>query len=208
MHSLMKDGKVWSYDFRLAVVVTVSTLVLILTHYYRIPLEFPKITDFVFYLLIPLTISYLLLRDKPTDYGICVGNWKLALFSIVLCLCIMAGAIYAVAHLPSFENYYELPKDKNLGRLFFNSALDLFAWEFLFRGYMLFGLEKSIGRSAIFIQAIPFALRHIGKPEVEAITALFGGYILGYIGYRTRSFLPCFIIHFGIYVMMRVFASS
>jgi membrane protease YdiL (CAAX protease family) len=194
------------YDFKLVVVVTVSTLVLILEHYHSIPLQFPEVTQIVYYLLIPLSISFLLFKEKPSDYGIRLGNWKLALASIVICLSIMAVVIYAVAHLQAFKDYYRLSEDVNLGRLFFNAALYFFAWEFLFRGYMLFGLEKSIGRSAIFVQAIPFALLHIGKPQLEALTALFGGFILGYIGYRTRSFLPCFFIHLGIYIMMRVFA--
>ena len=196
------------FDFKLVVVVTVSTLVLILEDYHSIPLEFPEITPLVFYLVIPLSINCLLFKERPSDYGVCLGNWKLALVSIVLCLSIMAVVVYAVAHLQDFKDYYELQEGVDLGRLFFNNVLYFLSWEFLFRGYMLFGLEKSIGRSAIFVQAIPFALLHIGNPQLEALTALFGGFILGYIGYRTRSFLPCFFIHFGIYVMMRVFASS
>jgi membrane protease YdiL (CAAX protease family) len=83
----------------------------------------------------------------------------------------------------------------------------MFAWEFLFRGYMLFGLEKSIGKSAIFVQAIPFVLLHFGKPFLEMLACIPGGFVLGYVSYRTRSFLPCFIIHFGIYVMMFFFTN-
>jgi len=88
-----------------------------------------------------------------------------------------------------------------------NHALGMFAWEFLFRGYMLFGLEKSIGKSAIFVQAIPFVLLHLGKPFLETLACIPGGFILGYVAYRTRSFLPCFIIHFGIYAMMIFFTN-
>ncbi len=203
----MRHNKMREHDFKLIVAVTVSTFVLILEHYHHIPPQFPEITPLVFYVFIPLSISCLLFREKPSDYGICLGKWKLALVSVALCLSIMAVVIYIVADLQAFEIYYKLPESTNWGRLFINIALYLFSWEFIFRGYMLFGLEKAIGSSAIFIQAIPFALLHTGKPELEALTAFFGGCILGYISYRTRSFLPCFVIHFGIYTMMRVFAS-
>ncbi|MEA1872216.1 MAG: CPBP family intramembrane glutamic endopeptidase [Chloroflexota bacterium] len=89
-----------------------------------------------------------------------------------------------------------------------STALYMFAWGFLFRGYMLFGLEKSIGKSAIFVQAIPFVLLHLGKPFLETLACIPGGFIFGYVAYRTRSFLPCFIIHLGIYAMMVFFANS
>lgn len=202
----MKDGRIRGYDCRLAVIVTVSTFVLILEHYYHIGPEFPEITPLVFYVFIPLSVSYMLSGEKPSDFGICAGDWKLGLVLVVVSLSVMAVVIYAVADLHDFENYYRLPENTNWGKLIVDAALYMFSWEFIFRGYMLFGMEKTIGRSAIFVQAIPFALLHIGKPELEALTTLFGGYILGYISYRTRSFLPCFVIHFGLYIMMRAFA--
>jgi membrane protease YdiL (CAAX protease family) len=193
-------------NFKLIVVVTVSTIVLLLEDYHRIPLRFPACTQIIFYLLIPLLINCLLFREKPSDYGFCLGNWKLGLLSIAICLSIMVGVIYTVAHLESFSSFYKLSKNANLSKLFLANALYLFSWEFLFRGYMLFGLTQSIGKNAIFIQAIPFALLHSGKVELEALTSLFGGYVLGYISYWTGSFLPCFVIHMGIYVMMRLFS--
>lgn len=204
----MNRGKMREFDLKLIVIVTVSTFVLIFEHYHSIPPDFPEITPLVFYVFIPLSISWLLLREKPTDYGIRLGDWKLVLISVVLCLSVMTIVIYAVASLQTFENYYRLPEDTNWGRFLLDAAFYLFSWEFIFRGYMLFGLEESTGKNAIFIQSIPFALLHIGKPELEALTTFFGGCILGYISYRTRSFLPCFIIHFGIYTMMHVFTGS
>ena len=201
----MKSGRILGYDYKLALIVTVSTFVLILEHYHYIGPQFPEITPLVFYVVIPLSISYLLFREKPSDFGIRAGNWKLGLISVVVCLSIMAVVIYGIADLQDFKDYYRLPKDINWGKLYIDTAFFMFSWEFIFRGYMLFGLEKEVGKTAIFSQAIPFALLYTGKPELEALTALFGGYILGYISYRTRSFLPCFVIHFGLYMMMRVF---
>jgi len=108
--------------------------------------------------------------------------------------------------LPEFRSYYQM-HDIDWPELLRNHSLYMFAWEFLFRGYMLFGLEKSIGKSAIFVQTIPFVLLHLGKPILETLACIPGGFILGYVAYRTRSFLPCFIIHLGIYVMMVFFTN-
>jgi hypothetical protein len=43
---------------------------------------------------------------------------------------------------------------------------------------------------------------------LETLFCIPGGALLGYIAYRTRSFLPCFVIHVGIYVMIILFANS
>ena len=119
----------------------------------------------------------------------------------------MALILYRVGKMPEFRSYYHRYAI-DWSKLLLNAALYMFAWEFLFRGYMLFGLEKSIGKSAIFVQAIPFVLLHLGKPFLETLACIPGGFIFGYVAHRTRSFLPCFIIHFGIYAMMFFFTNS
>jgi len=124
----------------------------------------------------------------------------------MVCLAAMALILYGAGKMPEFRSYYHR-NAIDWSELLLNTALYMFAWEFVFRGYMLFGLEKSIGKSAIFVQAIPFVLLHLGKPFLETLFCIPGGFILGYVAYRTRSFLPCFIIHFGIYVMMIFFTN-
>lgn len=74
----------------------------------------------------------------------------------------------------------------------------MFTWEFFFRGYMLFGLEKKLGRASILVQAIPFAIMHYRKPPLEAYGSIFAGIFLGIIALRARSFLPCALLHFGV----------
>ncbi|MCB9250428.1 MAG: CPBP family intramembrane metalloprotease [Ignavibacteriales bacterium] len=73
--------------------------------------------------------------------------------------------------------------------------LFLFSWEFIFRGFILFGLEKRFGLYAIFIQMIPFVILHNGKPFLETFASIFGGLFLGYLALRTRSILYGFLIH-------------
>jgi membrane protease YdiL (CAAX protease family) len=196
----IKNRMLWGYDLNLIAVVSISTLVLVLDHYYRIDIVFP-LSNLIYYLFIPLAAGFLLFRDKPWDYGIRIGRWKLAIILTTVTLAAFLLIIYAVSKRPDFYSYYhrsfiDWPK------FLLNTALYLFAWEFIFRGYMLFGLEKSIGINAIFVQTIPFVLLHFGKPFLETLACIPEGFIFGYIAYRTRSFLPCFIIHFGIYTLM------
>jgi membrane protease YdiL (CAAX protease family) len=207
MPKYIKNRTLWGYDLNLVAVVCISTLVLVLKHYNPLHIDFPRATELIYYLLVPLAAGWLLFRDKPWDYGIRIGRWKSSIILTAVCLAAMALILYAVGKMPEFRSYYHMYAI-DWPDFLLNRALYMFAWEFLFRGYMLFGLEKSIGKSAIFVQAIPFVLLHLGKPFLETLACIPGGFIFGYVAYRTRSFLPCFIIHFGIYVMMIFFANS
>ena len=206
MQRYIKNRILRGYDLNLIAVVGISTLVLVLEHYRPLDIDFPRATELIYYLLIPLAAGWLLFRDKPWDYGIRIGRWKASIILTVVCLAAMALILYRVGKMPEFRSYYHVHAI-DWPELLLSYALYMFAWEFLFRGYMLFGLEKSIGKSAIFVQAIPFVLLHLGKPFLETLACIPGGFIFGYVAYRTRSFLPCFIIHFGMYMMMIYFVN-
>jgi len=206
MQTYLKNRIVKGYDLNLIAVVGISTLVLVLRRYYPLDIDFPRATQLIYYLLVPLAAGYLLFRDKPWDYGIRIGLWKSAIILTIVSLGAMALILYGTGKIPEFRSYYQM-RNIDWPELLVSHALYMFSWEFLFRGYMLFGLEKSIGKSAIFVQTIPFVLLHLGKPFLETLACIPGGFLLGYIAYRTRSFLPCFIIHFGIYVMMVLFTN-
>ena len=63
-------------------------------------------------------------------------------------------------------DYYALRNpsgDQGLGVAL--SGLQMFAWEFLFRGFLLFALADLFGPYAMWIQTVPFAMAHFGKPE-------------------------------------------
>jgi len=210
MQTYIKNRTLGGYDLNLLAVVSISTLVLVLERYHPLNIDFPRASELIYYLLIPLAAGWLLFRDKPRDYGIRIGHWKSAIILTAACLAAMALILYGVSKMPEFRSYYHRYAI-DWPELLLDTALYMFAWEFLFRGYMLFGLEKSIGKSAIFVQAIPFVLLHmlcIEKPFLETLACIPGGFIFGYVAYRTRSFLPCFIIHFGMYMMMVSFVNA
>jgi membrane protease YdiL (CAAX protease family) len=86
------------------------------------------------------------------------------------------------------------------GRLAFHESvmcLYMLAWEWFFRGFLLFGLKKIMPAwVAGFVQASLFAALHYGKPPIELISSFFGGLLLAGVALRYRSVLPCFLVHF------------
>lgn len=207
MKKYITNRLVLGYDANLVAVVVVSTLVLVLRRYYPLDMGLPQGTALIYYVLIPLMSGLVLFRDRPSDYGIRIGHWRASIALAVVCLALMVPVLYVGAQMSSFRSYYSMG-DVDWFDLLLNTALFMFAWEFLFRGYMLFGLERSIGKSAIFVQTIPFVLLHFGKPFLETVLCIPGGIFLGYVAYRTRSMLPCFVIHVGMYMTMVLFANS
>jgi len=80
------------------------------------------------------------------------------------------------------------------------------AWEFYFRGFLLFGLTERFGAvNAILIQTISSCLIHIGKPEGEIIGSIVVGILFGMIALRSRSIRYVFIIHAAIGVLTDIF---
>lgn len=68
-------------------------------------------------------------------------------------------------------------------------------WEYLWRGFVLFGTARSFGVMAIFIQAMPFAIMHFDKPLIEALLSIVGGVALGALVWRAKSFWIAVPIH-------------
>lgn len=83
-------------------------------------------------------------------------------------------------------------------------GLDFVTVEFLFRGFMVIGLMHVVGRRAVLAMAVVYCFLHFGKPAGEAISSIFGGYILGVIAFETRSIWGGIIVHLGIAWMMEI----
>ena len=66
------------------------------------------------------------------------------------------------------------------------------------------GLAQILGRHAVLPMAVIYCFLHTGKPPGEAISSIFGGYILGVIAYETKSIWGGIIVHVGIAWMMEV----
>jgi membrane protease YdiL (CAAX protease family) len=198
-------------NLRVAIILIASTLLLIISHYHRL-LEDDTLSSFLLYFLIPLGVILLLFRDDPRRFGLTLGNWRKGVFFCVLGIALMAVVIALLAQLEEFQRYYsigifERPQAARIVEFALRQGIYMFSWEFIFRGFMLFGMKERFGNLAVWIQAIPFAIMHLGKPELETLSTIFGGAAFGYIDLESGSVLPSFVIHWAIYLMM-VFAAA
>jgi hypothetical protein len=85
-------------------------------------------------------------------------------------------------------------------------GLDFITVEFLFRGFMVIGMAHLLGRKCILPMITAYCFIHFGKPAGEAISSIFGGYVLGVIALETRSIWGGIIVHMGIAWMMELAA--
>ena len=178
------------FDWKVVTITVVSTLLLIVSYYHRFTSN-RGIDQTILYLVIPMLIILLAFREDPREYGFGLGDWKAGLLITVLAILLIAPVLWLVARSGSMQTYYE----KQAGGLPWNTFLDLLGWEFLFRGWILFGYLRKFGPEAIWLQAVPFAIMHLTKPEIETLSTIFGGFVFGWVAYRTRSFLYPFLIH-------------
>ncbi len=188
MKSLL--GQRLQFDWKIVAVTIVSTLLLMVDAYHRLTPN-KGYDRIILYLLIPLIIVLVIFRENPREYGFTLGDWKAGLIITGIAILLIAPVLWLVAHGGAMTDYYE----SQLAGLPWNTFIDLFGWEFFFRGFILFAYARKFGAEALWLQAVPFALAHIGKPEVETLSTIFGGFAFGWIAYRTRSFLYPFIVH-------------
>lgn len=164
-----------------------------------------------FYLALPL-LSLILLRLSPSKVGFGMGPARLWLRDIGILYLVMLPLVYLASRQAGFQRSYPFFAFERLGTgsLLLGlgiRAVGMFAWEFICRGYLLFGFERRVGGpAAIAIQTIPFAVMHVGKPAPEAIGSIIAGIVLGIIALRNRSFIPGAILHWAVAATLDVFA--
>ena len=197
-------GEKLTFDWKIVSITIISTLLLMMDYYHRFTAH--KYWDrVILYLVIPLMIIVIFFRENPKEYGFSLGDWKAGLVITAIGILIMAPVIYYLGSgNPSMQDYYK-PYVKGLP---WNTFLDLIGWEFLFRGWILFGYARKFGPEALWIQAVPFALMHNGKPELETMSTIFGGFAFGWVAYRTKSFVWPFLIHWFIATFIIVVAAG
>jgi membrane protease YdiL (CAAX protease family) len=186
-------GERLRFDRNVAVVTIISTLLLIVDAYFRITPS--KTYDrLLLYLLIPLLVVLVVLRGRPAEYGFGLGDWRAGLALTGLGVLLSAPLIWFAARQPAMQAYYA----SQLTGVPWTTFLELIGWEFFFRGFLLWTYVRRFGPDGIWLQAVPFALAHIGKPSLETLSTIFGGFAFGWLGYRTRSFLYPFFLHWFI----------
>ena len=167
----------------------------------------------------PMVLILLFLRRDVREWGFQTGNGVAGVRFAVGCWILFLPILFVVAPQRDFQQYYLQtllggsrtvtnlwPTPTGLmggiihwDRLLFHETVLCFymlTWEWFFRGFLLYGIRKAFPVGfALFIQAFFFMLLHWNKPIIEVASSFVGGFFLGFIALRCRSFLPCFILH-------------
>lgn len=151
--------------------------------------------------LIPVLVLVVGFRKKPTEIGLGLGDWKLALILFAAYVPIVLIGTWILSDGTAFQveyPHYRGAVDSWSIFAIYHSLFLLYwiGWEYLWRGVMLFGTAHTFGVHAIFVQALPFALLHVHKPTSELVLSLLGGIVLGALVWRCRSFWIAVPIHF------------
>lgn len=184
------------FEPKATLVIILGTLLPLVDLYNHTLFSVKAYDRFVFYFVIPAAVILLLFREPLKEYGFQWGNWKEGLVWTLATCVVMSLVLAFVSQRPEMISYYRLKSADGLWRAVWESGVDLFAWEFLWRGVTLFALARVTGPgTAIWLQAVPFTFAHLGKPEIETLSCLFGGAGFGLVAWRSKSFVYPFLIH-------------
>ena len=150
--------------------------------------------------VLPVAALRLFFSASANEMGLAPGNWRLALGIAALYLPLVAIGTWVLSDGGAFQQQYPhyRPATTDWQIFLAYEALFLFywmGWEYLWRGFMIFGTVHTLGLYAILVQAVPFAALHVTKPWPEAVLSILGGIALGALVWRCRAFWIAVPIH-------------
>lgn len=164
------------------------------------------------FLLVPAIFVLTVFRGRLRDYGLTLAIKRqywwlyLGMFAAVFPL-----VLYAASR-PDFQTVYPFYRGAYQATAGAILAWEIayltqfFALEFFFRGFLVLGLGRTIGRASIWLAMIPYCMIHYHKPPLEAFAAIVAGIVLGEVAYRTRSIAGGVIVHIGVAATMEFLA--
>jgi hypothetical protein len=161
-----------------------------------------------------LGICWMLFHKKDTFYGLSAKKFNYSPYLIMLLIMmplIVAASTQAdfLSTYPKMKMILPLPDNAHPGwfyKLLFQLSYgsDFFSIEIFFRGFLIIGFMKWVGKDAILPMACFYCTIHFGKPLGECISSYFGGLLLGIVSYNTRSIYGGLMVHLGIAWLMEV----
>ncbi|UCH14361.1 MAG: CPBP family intramembrane metalloprotease [Bacteroidales bacterium] len=164
-------------------------------------IHFRQVTGFIFLGGIPLLVVLLILQEKTGAFGLSISMNKTVLYYIVIISVIIVFINFFASKNHNNQNKYPLIRTKkwNLKLLIISMSgwiIYLLAYEFLFRGFLLFACIQSLGIwPAIIINIVYYSLAHVPQGLNEAVGAIPFGLVLCYVVVLSGTIWPAFLLH-------------
>ena len=165
------------------------------------------------FLVLPLLIVLFAHREAPASIGWRArGFWRHIGVYLGLFLLMLPAVLFAAGREDFSATYpFVIAARSDLQTFLLWEVCYLaqfWALEAFFRGYLLFTLERSIGKLSVFVMAVPYCMIHFHKPLLEALGAVIAGVALGYLALRYRSWYGGAVLHSLVAVTMDTLAVS
>ena len=220
-------GKSRDFDYRPLVVLSISAVALTLIEYFgdrgtysqflnRFAPDFFRnryyeLSTFAYwtgfrllgYVALPWLSVLFMPGERIRDYGLSIKGALKHTWIYVLLFLIVLPSVVMVSYTSTFQHTYPFYKLASRSWTDYLSwevlyALQFWALEVFFRGYMLHPLKRSMGSYAIFCMAVPYCMIHYHKPLAEVLGAVVAGIVLGTLSMRTGSIWCGVLIHVSV----------
>jgi CAAX protease family protein len=186
------------------IIIGLATLFLTVAGYH--PIGPPWISAPIYFVALPVLSIVIVLRKNPLDFGLRPGNVKIWSLYVIATIILAAPILYFSSRSSLLAHYYTVPQF-DVMKYSVQTVIYLLAWEFIFRGFLLFGLMGNLKEVSVLVQMVPFVLLHLGKPEIETISTIITGLYFGWVAYRGNSYWPALIIHAFINISFVIFVN-
>jgi len=171
--------------------------------------------------IIPFLIIFFAVKsyyDKKETHLLGLRFKGISLKPFFVMLILMIPLIAIASFQPAFQHTYPQYKFWNYTESFgltqmqagglFEIAygMDFISIELFFRGALVIGMARVLGKEAVLPMAAAYVIIHFGKPAGEAISSFFGGFILGVHSLKTHNIFGGIVIHVGIAYFMEIAA--
>lgn len=173
---------------------------------------------------IPILVITIGFKQPLSDYGLAFprkGKRLMGLWLFLTLVILLAYPFYIASKDSGMQGVYPFYKTFSSTSQFAIYELSYFpfflAIEFMFRGYLLFGLADNgftitykngaaetffFGRYAILIAMLPYTAWHLGKPLSEMWSTPVWGLVTGAGAYAVRSIWPVLMAHWLLNVFL------
>jgi hypothetical protein len=163
----------------------------------------------IVYFVIPALVIRFVFRERLRDYGLKLRGVFRDFWIYGVMFVVMVPLIFLCSANENFQATYPFypvsasePLWPNFWRWEMMYAVQFFALEFFFRGFMVHGTRHRFGLYSVFAMMVPYCMIHFGKPLPECCGAIGAGIALGFMSLKTRSIWLGAVIHVTVALSM------